>query len=154
MFSFLLMHVSLFPQQVWQFLRALGQKVLAAIVAVLMPLSFGLGLTLHERSTTDSEVNPEPLINLIYVELPAEGYEEVPQAGAGDRRGAMQEERREGRCLELLIDAPMSFSDSVLLPNRPLQLHSPDPDHCTTLPNVATYPFGNEIELRPLWMYG
>jgi hypothetical protein len=157
----LLMHVSLFPQQVWQFLQTLGQKVLAAIVAILMPLGFWLGLHIG-RNATGSQGNLEPLTNLIYLELPAEGYEEVRPADGGDRRGAMQEGRR-GRCVELLIDAAIASGGSVLLPDQsfqpfqsfqPLPLQPSPPDCYTTLPNGIIYLFRSEIELRPLWMYG
>lgn len=83
----LLTHASLFPQQLQQFLQTLGRKILTVLMAVVMPVLLWLGLGEAGRPKAAAIVVQESLLNLIYVDLPAEGYQEVPQPAATSRQG-------------------------------------------------------------------
>jgi hypothetical protein len=118
----LLAHASLFPDQVRQFFQTFCHKVFTLLIAAVLPLLLWLGLAAQPGRTkaTPAIHTQEPLRNLIYVNLPAVGYEEVAQRRASNRRGLWQEIRPDGhREEELWITTTESNNLSVrsVLPN-------------------------------------
>lgn len=100
----LLTHASLFPKQLQQFLETLGHKILALLIAVVMPLVLWLGLAGQpgRHRANPSPGIQEPLSNLVYVNLPPETYREVPQPEATRRRG-LWESRMAGEQIAQLV---------------------------------------------------
>jgi hypothetical protein len=115
----LLTHARLFPNQLRQFLQALGQKVLSLLIGLMMPLLLWLGIGEQAgRAKANPTVGiPEPLLNLIYVNLPAEDNREVPQPTATNRRGLWEKScpDRERDQLGVETDASSAAHPSVLL---------------------------------------
>lgn len=139
MMESLLLHASIFPKQLWNFLQSLGQQIVAIGMAVLMPLGlmFGLFPSSGRNHTQSSIAAQATVVNLIHL-LPVETYEEVPQSNAVDRRGQMVERRDDrDRQLEWTIP-PSSRNDSVLLPDRvvQIQLELP-PTYEASLPGIT-----------------
>lgn len=129
-------------------------------IAVFMPLGLLLGLTVPSAPSRagGSTITQEPVANLIHL-LPVGGYEEVPQADAVDRKGLMAERRDDyDRLLELVIP-PAEPIDSVLLPDRAVQIQQEATStQQALLPRSEADLFSLGIEVnplaKPLWMYG
>lgn len=137
----LLTHASLFPQQLQQVLQTLGRKVLTVLMAVVMPVVLWLGLGGVGRSKVTAIAAQEPLLNLIYVNLPAESYREVPQPTATSRRGLWEKCRPDWeREIQLVIGAEgKSFGVTALpfdLCNDLSDLRTNSHPYQTILPNL------------------
>lgn len=111
MIESLWLQTSLFPRQVWQFLKALAQKILALILAVLMPLVLGL-IAVEAKQKNQ----PDLMGNLLYVALPSEGYVEVRQPEASDRRGLMTERWQGQEQVSLLFEPVQNMEQQTTLP--------------------------------------
>jgi hypothetical protein len=118
-----LIHLQLFPQQLWQFLRRLGRQMLAGIVAIVMPIGVLLGLAAQPERAKAAMIQPQPVTNLIHF-TPVPVYESVPRAEETDRRGAMVEVRADRERNLSLIIPDTAKPDSVLL--QPFLLVEPD----------------------------
>ena len=105
---------ALFPRQLWQWLKQLGRKLLAIVVACLLPFALFFD-ALPGRSKASATIELT-FPNLLYVSLPEGNYKELPTEQQSDRRGPISENREDiDRPSALLIPA-LNPSTSVLLP--------------------------------------
>jgi hypothetical protein len=114
----LLTHARLFPNQLQQFLQTLGQQVLTLLIAVVMPFLLWFGLGEQPGRAKAVAMTPKPLLNLIYVALPAEGYQEVPQRAASNRQGLWEKRCPDGeREIQLAVESEDGNSHLSVLPD-------------------------------------
>ena len=143
MFDSLILQVRLFPQQVWQSLRALGQSLVASLMAslitVLMPVALLLGLEPVGRPAGES-FNVESWATLLHP-VPTRSYEELPSVEASDRRGAMAENRGDRERLFHWVAANQPDLTSTVLPDMVIQLQAERWTYQTLLPNSTTLTF-------------
>ena len=139
----LILQVRLFPQQVWQSLRALGQSLVASLMAslitVLMPVALLLGLAPPGR-TGEESFNVESWATLLHP-VPTRSYEELPSVEASDRRGAMAENRSDRERLFHWVAANQPNLTSTVLPDMVIQLQAERWTYQTLLPNSTTLTF-------------
>jgi len=137
MLDSLILQIYLFPGQVWQSLRALGQTLLASLmaglVAMLIPVALLLGLAPPSRTGGES-FNVESWATLLHP-IPTKFYEELPPVEASDRRGAMAENRGDRKRLFDWVAANQPDLTSTILPNMVIQLQAERWTYQTLLPN-------------------
>jgi len=146
MLDSLILQVRLFPRQVWQSLRALGQTLMASLMALLMPVALLLGLGQPGR-TVGENFNVESWATLLHP-VPTRSYEELPPVEASDRRGAMAEHRGDRERLFDWVAANQPDLTSTVLPNMIIQIQLERWTYQTLLPNATANAIQERLILR------